>query len=281
MLLFTKRFFWLPCLFFAASAFAYQPKLVEGNDIIVREPEVSKAYFSQPQGKPQVYRINAKAPFDLYVNLLVPDMADQQKDLTVVITKTGHAEPVATLEGSQFAWKQSFESRSRNSYWRGPEYQAKAEAGDYEIRVSSPRNDTKYVLVIGKVDIFDLKEAIEEMEIIPTIKREFFDQSPAIFLLSPLGIVYIVGMFFFSFIFGLSYRFLCGHFLKGTPNAAPKNIDMQGRLIRLGIGIALFIWAVVISWSPIALFFAGFCFFEAIFSWCGLYAALGKNSCPL
>jgi Na+-transporting NADH:ubiquinone oxidoreductase subunit NqrB len=49
----------------------------------------------------------------------------------------------------------------------------------------------------------------------------------------------------------------------------------------VGIGIALLVWAITTSWNPLLIFFSGFLFFEALFSWCGLYAALGKNTCPL
>jgi len=41
------------------------------------------------------------------------------------------------------------------------------------------------------------------------------------------------------------------------------------------------LWAITTTWSPILIFFSGFAFFEAIFSWCGFYAAMGKNTCPV
>jgi hypothetical protein len=31
----------------------------------------------------------------------------------------------------------------------------------------------------------------------------------------------------------------------------------------------------------ILIFFSGFALFEALFSWCGFYAALGKSTCPI
>ena len=39
--------------------------------------------------------------------------------------------------------------------------------------------------------------------------------------------------------------------------------------------------AITTTWSPILIFFSGFALFEAIFSWCGFYAAMGKNTCPV
>jgi hypothetical protein len=59
-----------------------------------------------------------------------------------------------------------------------------------------------------------------------------------------------------------------------------KNIGTVDRLIRLGVAVALFVYAYKkMSWLA---FFGGvFVFCEALFSWCILYQLLGKNSCPL
>ncbi len=58
----------------------------------------------------------------------------------------------------------------------------------------------------------------------------------------------------------------------------PKNLDKTGRLIRLALGILLFIYAVwKMSW--IALLAALFVCFESLMSWCVIYQILGKNSC--
>lgn len=59
-----------------------------------------------------------------------------------------------------------------------------------------------------------------------------------------------------------------------------KNIGTTDRIIRLLIGIAL----LALAWwqgSWILLAFALFTFYEALASWCVLYALFGKNSCPI
>jgi Na+-transporting NADH:ubiquinone oxidoreductase subunit NqrB len=60
-----------------------------------------------------------------------------------------------------------------------------------------------------------------------------------------------------------------------------KNSGTGDRLLRLLIGAALLVWAITTDWSPILIFFSGFAIFEAVFSWCGFYAALGKSTCPV
>ena len=77
------------------------------------------------------------------------------------------------------------------------------------------------------------------------------------------------------------YRAIMRRVAKNTPRGSAKNIGTGDRLLRVGIGIALLVWAITTSLNPLLIFFSGFLFFEALFSWCGLYAALGKNTCPL
>jgi len=60
-----------------------------------------------------------------------------------------------------------------------------------------------------------------------------------------------------------------------------KNIGSKDRFVRLAIGLIFFVFAIITSWNPLLLFFAGVAFFEALFSWCGIYAAIGKNTCPI
>jgi len=86
---------------------------------------------------------------------------------------------------------------------------------------------------------------------------------------------------FSSFIFGFAYRFLLRKFSSNKIRRVTMNIDWTGRLIRGGLGVGLLILSIYWGFHLPTAFFAGFCFFEAIFSWCGLFAALGKTSCPI
>jgi hypothetical protein len=57
-----------------------------------------------------------------------------------------------------------------------------------------------------------------------------------------------------------------------------KNINNQGRMIRLVIAVLLLVYAIWYS-SWIALLLSLFTFFESFFSWCVLYQIMGWNSC--
>jgi len=156
-----------------------------------------------------------------------------------------------------------------------------SDAGTYEIHVSNPGNNSKYSLAIGEIEAFDMKEGLSALTLIPEIKKNFFNESPIGFIISPFGWGLIVGMYFLSFIFGFVYRYILKHVAKSKVRQAHKNIGKNDRLLRLVIGLGLLLWAITTTWSPILIFLSGFALFEAIFSWCGLYAALGKNSCPI
>ena len=84
-----------------------------------------------------------------------------------------------------------------------------------------------------------------------------------------------------GFLFGFVYRAILKYFAgKQSIRGRTNNIGTSDRLLRALFGVGLLIWALL-SASPLLFVFAGFCFFEALFSWCGFYAALGKSTCPL
>ncbi len=121
-------------------------------------------------------------------------------------------------------------------------------------------------------------------------KSQFFSDSPFNFLFTAVGIWYVIILFLLSFGFGFIYQTILKQIAANRAKrsttvwknrARSHNIGKRDRMLRAGIGVFLFVYAVTTSWSPTLLFFSGFCFFEAIFSWCGFYAAIGRNSCPI
>ena len=258
---------------------AHQPRITESRLTQVPDPEISKAYYAELSGEPDVYVITSSEAFDLYVNLLVPDIAGQKKDVSAVVLQDG--KELTVLDGPNFTWTKFYEPYGADTYWMGPEYRARAEAGTYEIRVWSSGNDSKYSLAIGEIEAFDQKEGMNALTIIPELKKNFFDESPLGFIRSPFGWGLIVVMYVLAFVVGFIYRAILKKFARRSAHGAPRNIGKYDRLLRLAIGVGLLLWAITTTWSPILIFFSGFAFFEAIFSWCGFYAAIGKNTCPV
>jgi len=264
-------------IFVPGFASAHQPRIVEDHHIEVPNPEISKAYYGQLTGTPDIYTIHTSTPFNLYVNILTPDIAGQKQDVSATITKNG--EPLAILDGPPFIWEKMFEPFGYDTYWKGPEYKARVEAGIYDITVASRNNNSKYSLAIGEAENFDFQEIMNALTLVPQLKSNFFNESPINFILSPFGWGIILILYLLAGIFGLLSRFVLQRFTKNSARGISKNIGTKDRVIRLIIGVILLLWAITTTWSLVLIFLSGFAFFEAMFSWCGFYAALGKNSC--
>ena len=258
---------------------AHQPRIVKTEAIEVINYEISKAYYAELAGAPHIYTIHANEDFDLYVGILVPDIKVPKKDVVAEIFKNGDI--IKTLGGIGAEWTTFFEPFGQSTYWEGGEYKIRAQAGEYTIKVSSENNNSKYSLAIGEIEAFDGKEGLNALNLIPKLKQDFFEESPISFIKSPFGWGMILVLYLFAFVFGFIYRAILKKFAKGNTRGVYKNISKSDRLIRFGISVALLFWAIITTWNPILIFFSGFALFEAIFSWCGFYAALGKNTCPV
>lgn len=281
----TKLYKIISLLFLALFVFApgfasaHQPRMVESETTQVLDPEISKAYYATLAGSPHVYTIDSKEAFDLYVGILVPDIASTKKDVLAEVFKG--EEKIATLGGTNATWKPYFETFGQSNYFDGGGYKARVEAGVYTITVSNPDNTGKYSLAIGEIEAFDGKEGMNALSMIPDLKRNFFEESPISFILSPFGWGLIIIMYVLAFIVGFIYRAILKKFAKGSVRGVAQNIGKKDRLLRAVIGVGLLLWAITTTWSPVLIFFSGFCIFQAVFSWCGFYAAIGKSTCPV
>jgi len=193
--------------------FAHQPRLTEARITFVPEPEVSKAYYANLEGGPDKYVIESAVSFNLYVNLLVPDVANQSKNIYAkIIKKIGDKENTATetqvafLDGKNFQWKGFYEPFGADYYYMGPEFDAQVASGTYEVVVWSDTNNDKYSLAIGKIEKFDSQEIFNVYRIIPKLKTDFFETSPLTFIYSPFGWILLVLIFFFALLVWFIYK---------------------------------------------------------------------------
>jgi hypothetical protein len=132
--------------------------------------------------------------------------------------------------------------------------------------VWSSNNDSKYSLAIGEGEFFDSKEIWNALHLVPQIKSDFFEESPISFIKSPFGYGLIILMYLLAVIVGFIYHTIMRRVAKNTPRKSAKNIGTGDRLVRVGIGIALLLWAITTSWNPLIIFLSGFTLFEALFS---------------
>jgi hypothetical protein len=264
------------------NAFAHQPKIPQTFPVIVDSPEISKAFYSKFENSPQIYKISSDKPFNLYAGILVPDIPNQSTDLFVTIIQKGKVDKkIAYLDGTKFKWVKMFEEFGHDNYLKGPEFKLQAPAGNYEISVSGKNSGVKYTLATGEVESFGFSNSMEVLSIIPILKVNFFNKSPIDFILSPIGGGYAAVLIVLSFVFGFVFSFVIRKFAKKKVRKNLTNIGTNDRLIRLGLAIAFFTISITTSWNGLLIFAAGFCLFEAVFSWCGLFAIMCKNTCSM
>ncbi len=204
----AERSLWIfLSLILAGTASAHQPRLVDNAPSIeVRNPEVSQAFYARLSGAPQTYIIRSETPLKLYVNLLAPDGPAFETDYTAVIArKDGPGDEVlAVLDGKIYDWRPFFEPFGGDHYRLGPEYENDVPAGTYAIVVTSPDNEGKYALAIGKVEKFTPGEKARTIVTLPKLKK-YFGKSPwtayfnlsGVFLLLAVGVVVGLGALFF------------------------------------------------------------------------------------
>ena len=181
----------------AGAAFAHQPRLVNDRpSIIVRDPEISQAFYARLAGNPQTYHIQSDVPLRLYVNLLVPDIPGSETDYEAAVFREtdGTEELLARLEGKTCAWRPFFEPFGGDRYLLGPEYDEQVPAGAYTVVVTSPDNTGKYVLAVGKIEKFPPKAMARTIVTLPKLKR-YFGKSPwtAYFNLSGVFLLVTIG----------------------------------------------------------------------------------------
>jgi len=289
-----RNSFFIILTFFILTPFpssAHQPRIVENAMTTIAEPEVSQAFYGELTGEPKEFRIRSEKHFELYVGLLVPDIPNVQKNISAEIYQiNGKKELLAFLDGDNFTWSPFYEEFGKDNYFWGPEYEAEngkdlkgrtVPSGEYIIKVFNPTNSGKYVLVTGFQEIFPPREILSASILVPRLKAQFFNHSLTELISSPYVYGYILTLFALAFVFGFLSKVIVRKFSQNSVRKMTKNIGAADRWVRASIGVGLFLWAVFTTWNPILLFFSGFCFFEALFSWCGFYSLLGKNTCPL
>ncbi|WP_240950853.1 hypothetical protein [Methanobacterium subterraneum] len=178
---------------------AHQPRLDIGtsvsieNPIMVDDPEISKAFYGELDGKPVYYQIHSPQPFQLYVNLLVPTSPGQGGELVSAEVTDSSGEMIMFLNGTNSTWTPYFEEFGGDYYLKGPEATLNVPAGTYNIRVFNTQNQGKYSIAIGKIESFPANEAISALFTLPLLKEQFFSKPVSTLFFEFLGIILALG----------------------------------------------------------------------------------------
>jgi hypothetical protein len=162
----------------SAGVSAHQPRLVSGDVVMIRNPEVSQAFYGELKGKHDHYNIIEEEGFDLYVSVLVPDLPGIGKDVSVAIEPIDEIDNnfIYFLNGTGFRWERYYEEFGGDWYYQGPEIKANVGPGGYDIHVMSTDNLGKYVLVVGQKEEFPFDEIVNTIFTLPSLKQDFFEK---------------------------------------------------------------------------------------------------------
>ena len=198
----------LPLVTIPHFCFAHIPSLVSQSSLLditqIEDPEVSRAYYGELNNFPHTYEIRSSEPFNLFVEITVPDIKTAKNNVSGIIVKElprGGVEEIARLEAKTASWESFFEPFGGDSYRRGSQFEGEVEPGVYRIEVHTPDNLEKYVLVVGKTERFGDGGIINFYKKLVGIKV-FFDKSPlrvveSPFVYVPLSVILILGFLWF------------------------------------------------------------------------------------
>lgn len=187
-----RRILLLCILVLPIFVWAHQPAIVSPTSpddlIAISKPEVSFAYYGELTGFPHTYVINSTSTFNLYVQILEPDIESAEMNHEVIIVKNRGrdrgVEEVARLKAKDADWESFYEPFGGDSYLAGGEFEAEVEPGVYRIEVSNGLNQGKYSLSVGRTEDFSGVGYFETVAKIYQVKR-FFEKPPIAMLQSP------------------------------------------------------------------------------------------------
>jgi len=186
------------------TVLAHQPN-ISGTDtnITINEPEISKVYYGHLNGRSVIYTIISDRPFSFYIQLLTPSSDNLQTILSAKIIDDKN-QLIYILDGSKFNWEPFYEPFGGDNYYKGPEYSSQLTGGKYSIEIFSQNNYGPYSIAIGQTEHFSLQEIITTLQILPSLKRDFFQEPWWRILINPfyIGLI-IIGLIILIIIYYL------------------------------------------------------------------------------
>lgn len=177
-------------IFFPLGASAQQASFVQPqqHDVItIADIALAQGFYGELADFPHTYAFTIEEPATLFAEILVPDIDSATNDKSGLILESlpddAGVREVKRLPAKDAAWGSFYGWLTGDSYRRGPAYYDSLEPGSYLIEVSTPMNQGKYVLVVGKRE--DRKRYIATLMDIARTKA-FFEKPKIAMLQSPL-----------------------------------------------------------------------------------------------
>ncbi len=227
---------------------AHQPRLETGvnismsNPIVIQNPEISQAFYGKLNGQPDYYQITSDKPFNLFVNILVPQSPGISSDFVSVEITDSSGKTIALLGGNQSEWSPMFEEFGGDYYLSGPTFDQNVSAGTYNIKVFNQNNTGKYSMAVGDIETFPADESIKAIISIPILKEQIFGKPVTILFFEFLGIILALGTLMVLYAMLIMSR--------KSEEMTQLTIKVAGALkplLWLGIAITAIVWIYVMS----------------------------------
>jgi hypothetical protein len=230
---------------------AHQPRLEVGvnssmsNPIVVKNPEISQAWYGNLKGQPDYYMISSDKPFELFANILVPQSPGISSDFVSAQITDSSGKTLALLGGNQSSWTPIFEEFGGDYYLQGPTFDQNVSAGTYYIKVFNQNNTGKYSLATGAIEAFPPDESLKALVSIPLLKEQIFGKPVTILFFEFLGIILALGTIMVLFV--MTFMARKSQELAETIVKFGVAVKWFRPMMWLGIAITAIVWIYVMS----------------------------------
>lgn len=182
-------------------AFAHQPRIVykqqipQTNPILIKNPEISQAFYAELKGQPEYYQIISEKELHLYIQILSPKVTGAKKDFQAEVIKDSNV--ITRLNDANSVWTEFYEPFVGDSYWKGSQFSQQVTQGEYWIKVYNPENRGKYVLVVGRAEAFPINETLKLVISLPQLKQ-YFGKSGFTAFFNLVGLFFLIQIVIFG-----------------------------------------------------------------------------------
>jgi hypothetical protein len=210
--------------------------------IVVKNPEISQAWYGNLKGQPDYYMISSDKPFELFANILVPQSPGISSDFVSAQITDSSGKTLALLGGNQSSWTPMFEEFGGDYYLQGPTFDQNVSAGTYYIKVFNQNNTGKYSLATGAIEAFPPDESLKALISIPMLKEQIFGKPITTLFFEFVGIILALGTLMVLFAMLIMSR--------KSEEITQLTIKAAGALkpmLWFGIAITAIVWIYVMS----------------------------------
>jgi hypothetical protein len=168
-------------------AHAHQPRIVDDLEVVeIENPTVSQAFYSTLSGESDKFTVTSTSDFLLLTEILTPVIEGKEPGtftFTVLNLDTNETLLTGTTSKSDEIFYEPF---AGDEYRQGPRIEENVQAGNYEFTVKGNSGE-KYVVVVGKREIFPFDEIVNTYKSLPSLKIDFFEKPFYTIFTNPTG----------------------------------------------------------------------------------------------